>query len=178
MDGINFVLKENKEDKNVILTSTITIIELLEGKIDRQKELLLQECFKRPNLIQIDVGIKVALESRRIRDHYYRKHGYSGRTVGTPDAIHLATGIVFKVDEFHTLDGKDKKNHLGLLPLSGNVAGKNLKICKPYVPDTKSEDERGPAQLKMNLEHRQEPKCKQERGWLISGRSGGATFVG
>jgi hypothetical protein len=47
-------------------------------------------------------------------------------SVELPDAQHLATAIAYKeVDEFHTFDGDD------LLRFNGNVAGFNLKICKP-----------------------------------------------
>jgi transposase-like protein len=45
--------------------------------------------------------------------------------------IHLATGILYRVDEFHTFDEMGSSKSLGLIPLSGNVGGHRLKICKP-----------------------------------------------
>jgi hypothetical protein len=42
-----------------------------------------------------------------------------------------------RVDEFHTFDENDiskpSRAKRGLIGLSGNVAGHNLTICKPYV---------------------------------------------
>jgi hypothetical protein len=54
-----------------------------------------------------------------------------GKTLSVPDAIHLATAIQYRVDEFHTFDGEGNSRYLGLLPLSGNVGGHKLTICKP-----------------------------------------------
>jgi len=49
--------------------------------------------------------------------------------VTTPDSIHLATAIIWKVECFYTFDGKDKaKKARALLPLNGNVAGRSLAI--------------------------------------------------
>jgi hypothetical protein len=46
----------------------------------------------------------------------------------SPDAIHLATAILYRADEFHTFDDQ-------LIGLSGNVGGHRLIVCKP---ETKS----------------------------------------
>ena len=45
--------------------------------------------------------------------------------MGTPDAIHLATAILWEVDAFFTYEGR-------LLRLDGKIDG--LKIEKPNVP--------------------------------------------
>lgn len=131
MAGLDFILQENKQRKNVIFTSTITIAELLQGKIDEEAEARFQEALQRSNLVTIDVDPPIAEEARRIRDFYFNENGQTGKTVCTPDAIHLATAIIYRADEFHTFDGKDKKDCMGLTPLSGNVAGTNLTITKP-----------------------------------------------
>jgi predicted nucleic acid-binding protein len=52
-----------------------------------------------------------------------------------PNAIHLATGIIYQVKAFYTFDGKGNPRCRGLIPLSGNVAGYKLTISRPpYTP--------------------------------------------
>ena len=168
MDGIAFIVSQNKADQNIIITSSITLTELLQGKIDKQKEDLFQECLKRPNLIMIGPDSPIAYEARRIRDHYYLQYNKSGRTVATPDALHLATAIIYGVDEFHTLDGKNKRKQLGLLPLTGNVAGVDLKICKPSCPEfTTDATESGPKQREMDFKqkHRNQVRERLAHQW-------------
>jgi hypothetical protein len=38
-------------------------------------------------------------------------------------SFHLATAIVYRVDEFHTFDSGGSGKSLGLLSVSGNVGG-------------------------------------------------------
>jgi hypothetical protein len=42
------------------------------------------------------------------------------------------TCVFIEVNQFHTFDGQRKR---GLLRLSGNIAGHNLMICNPQVPN-------------------------------------------
>jgi hypothetical protein len=59
----------------------------------------------------------------------------SGKTLATPDAVHLATASIFKA-EFWTLDdGRTDKKHLGLLGLNGDERVDYLKICKPWASE-------------------------------------------
>ena len=175
MGGIEHILKENKDEKNIIITSTLMITELLEGKINNQAESIFQDCLKRPNIITISPDLPIAFEARRLRDHYYRNNG-PGKTLSSPDSIHLATAIIIDAVEFHTLD-KSNKGTLGLLPLSGNVAGVNLTVCKPQAPaPTAPTPETDKHQGVLKYDSYREDKY--EDGWLISGRSGGAIFVG
>ncbi len=70
-----------------------------------------------------------------IRDYYQKRKELDDLpTVTTPDAVHLATAILHDVDEMHTFDQNDKPNkRRALIPLSGNVAGHKLIICKPEL---------------------------------------------
>jgi len=63
-----------------------------------------------------------------LRNHYAM---LGGKTLSSPDAIHLTTAILYRVDEFHTFDEDGSSGSLGLNPLSGNVGGHRLTICKP-----------------------------------------------
>lgn len=49
--------------------------------------------------------------------------------VATPDAIHLATAIIYQADELQTLDGFGKR---GLIRFNGDIGVQNLKIVAPY----------------------------------------------
>jgi len=67
-----------------------------------------------------------------LRDFYQNKGNV--KPLSLPDAIHLATAIIYNVEAFYTFDEKGNAKFCGLIPLSGNVAGHNLQICKPpYV---------------------------------------------
>ena len=55
----------------------------------------------------------------------------AGKTISVPDAIHLATAILYRASEFQTFDGGGTGKSLGLLRLSEKVAGHRLVICKP-----------------------------------------------
>ena len=52
-------------------------------------------------MTRIGMDSKVASLAHDLRDHY----GASGaKTLSVPDAIHLATAILYRVDEFHSFD--------------------------------------------------------------------------
>lgn len=135
MDGIASILEDNKNGKNLILTSVITMAETLAAKLGPAAEAQFQACFKGGPISMISVDWAVSLKARELRDFYGRQK--SGLVLSTPDAIHLATAIIHGVNEFHTFDGKNTKKHgektLGLLQLNGAVAGHNLTICKPLA---------------------------------------------
>ncbi len=128
MDGVREVIDCVKRREVHVMTSVITTIEVLAAKIPAGMDTLFKGMMKRVN--QVSVDIRVASIAHDIRD-YYAKQG--GKTVSVPDAIHLATGILYRVTEFHTFDADNSRNSLGLLPLSGNVAGSKLIICKPQA---------------------------------------------
>ena len=126
MDGVRDIIERSKKRDARIMTSVLTTTEALSARIPAGMDTLFQQMMRRVSRVGID--IKVASLAHDIRN-YYAKGG--GKTLSTPDAIHLATAIIFRVDEFHTFDGNGSRKSLGLLPLSGNVAGNRLAICKP-----------------------------------------------
>jgi hypothetical protein len=89
---------------------------------------LFQQLMRRVNRVGID--IKIVTLAHDIRNHYTK---LGGKTVATPDAIHLSTAIIYRAAEFHTFDQEGSSRSLGLIPLSGNVAGNRLTICKPQA---------------------------------------------
>lgn len=133
MDGVReFIAKLNKRQIS-IMTSVLTVTEISAAKLPAGTEGILEQVMQRPNMSRISVDLKVATLARDLRNHYILKNGAAGLTLTVPDSLHLATAILYKATEFHTFDETDKPKHnaLGLIQLSGDVAGHNLKICKP-----------------------------------------------
>jgi hypothetical protein len=93
-----------------------------------EQKLKFQGILRRKNVQEIAPHMRITDRASTIRE----KH-----KIKTPDAIHLATAILFDVDEMHTMDGwhEDGKRD-GLLALSGNVADYKLRITEPYPRGT------------------------------------------
>ena len=133
MDGVREVVARAKRREVIIMTSVLTLAEALQSKLPVGMDRLFADLLKRTQRIGMD--IKVAQLAHDIRD-YYMVHAdeYEGKKLTTPDAIHLATAILYRADEFHTFDnGKKDSKSLGLIGLSGNVGGNRLIICKPQA---------------------------------------------
>jgi len=132
MDGVRDLIAKVKRREVSIMTSALTFVEVTEAKVGAGIINLLDDLFKRPNLGKIILDIRVAKLARDLRDYYSsRPDQYHKKTLSIPDAIHIATAILYKADAFHTFDGDNRSKTLGLLPLGGNVAGHNLIIEKP-----------------------------------------------
>ena len=133
MDGVREYIQRLMKRQVSIMTSVLTITEISIAKIPAGTENLLDEVMQRPNFPRIAVDMKIARLARDLRNYYLTQNGIDGMTLTVPDSLHLASAILNKATEFHTFDEHDKpKQHaLGLLPLSGNVAGHDLIICKP-----------------------------------------------
>lgn len=94
------VFEAASQDKLQVVTSVITLIEVLSVKAPLSKLAQLKELLLRtPNLIIVDVNQDLAIEAARIR----RKYGFR-----TPDAIQLATAKLTRVKAFLTNDQKLK----------------------------------------------------------------------
>jgi hypothetical protein len=106
------------------------MVEVLEGKLPAGMPTLFASMMKRVHRVGMD--IKVASVAHDLRDYYAsRKAEFGGKMLASPDAIHLAMAIIYRVTEFHTFDNDGDAKTLVLLPLSGNVGGNRLTICKP-----------------------------------------------
>jgi len=104
------------------MTSVLTIVEVLAAKIPVGMDTPFKDLLKRVSRQSMDIrGASLAHDLR----NYY---AMLGRSLKTADAIHLATAIIYRADEFHTFDEQ-------LLSWSGNIGGHKLIICKP---ETKS----------------------------------------
>jgi predicted nucleic acid-binding protein len=141
MDAIADMLDRFKKRQVSLITSVITTTEISIAKIPAGVDGLLEDVMQRPNFTRLSVDIRVAKLARDLRNWYLaREPEYGGKTLSVPDSLHVATAILYRVNEFHTFDGKDspKQNALGLLPLSGDVGGYPLIITKPPIPNQSS----------------------------------------
>jgi len=130
MDGVREIIARHKRREVKLITSALTQVEVLQSKMPVGVRTSFTDLLKRMTRAAMDT--KVASLAHDLRDHYASPAGNTdSKTLSTPDAIHLATAILFRVDEFHTFDNDGNSKSLGLLPLSGNVGGHKLRICKP-----------------------------------------------
>ena len=134
LDGIRDIVERAKGREVSIITSALTYVEVTETKVGAGVMNMFDDLFKRRNMSRPAVDMRVAKLARDLRDYYLsRTQEYSGKTLSVPDAVHLATSILYRANAFHTFDRKNRHGTLGLLPLSGNVAGHGLVISKPEI---------------------------------------------
>lgn len=134
MDGVREVIDRFKRRDVKIITSTLTTVEVLQSRLPIGMDRLFNDFMKRIQRIGMDS--KIAAMAHDIRDYYQREKGRNGgKLLTAPDAIHLATAIMYRATEFHTFDdgNSGSSKNLGLLGLSGNVGGHRLTICKPQA---------------------------------------------
>jgi hypothetical protein len=112
----------------VLVTSMLTKAELLPARFGRNNYEKLSAFWKRKQFQPMEVTESIIDLANEIRAYYAAK---GGQVPATPDSIHLATAIKAKVDVLQTFDGGKKR---GMLQLDGNVAGYNLSIKVPFVP--------------------------------------------
>lgn len=122
--------------------STLLRVEVFTADLDAAIRATYDRFLRRSNVHSIDVDIRVAETARELRE-YYRADTpelFGKRQLGIADAIHLATAILYKVDEFHTFDTRGRPDRdategqrktIGLLSLDGNVGQHPLRICRP-----------------------------------------------
>jgi predicted nucleic acid-binding protein len=113
-----------------IMTSAIAYTEVTSTKLPDGVDQIFFDFMKRSSVQIIGADIRVTQQARKLRD-YYRLNW--GKNLCTPDAIHLATAILYKAKEFNTFDESNKNKSLGLLQLDGDVGGHSLTVCKPQL---------------------------------------------
>ena len=109
----------------IILTSSLIRTEVLEDASSPDLRRKLEDLFRRPNCVAVDANRAITEKAGQLRVACKD----AGRELKTPDAVYLATAIVYKVDEFYTFDDK-------LLALSGLPEVEGLIITKPHAAQT------------------------------------------
>jgi len=128
MEGIEDTVRRVNDNEVVLVTSVMTQTEVLESRMTPDAQVKFENVFKRRNVIWINHDTRVGKLSHDIRSYYDQR----GIKISSPDSVHLASALIYDVDVLYTLDGSGKKKRGHLLPLDGNVAGRKLKIAKPY----------------------------------------------
>jgi predicted nucleic acid-binding protein len=122
MEGVEYCINRINNNEIKAITSVNTLTEILPGTFPvGSYDLFMRTVARRRNFEFIGTDIRISTLAQDIRNYYHALN----KKMKTPDANHLATAIHNNVDVFYTFDRDD------LLPLSGNVAGHNLIICKP-----------------------------------------------
>lgn len=132
--GLDEILGDNEQQRNLIITSSITHLEVLPRKLgekgasDEQDYLSL---FDSVHFHEIEVSGNILLRAREIRDYYYSPLA-SGvfKMMDLGDCIHLATASIYGASEFHTRDRDSKGSKVPLLDLYA-LSG-NPKLCGKY----------------------------------------------
>jgi len=141
-EAINDILIDNKNGKNLIITSIIKNIEIIPTKIDQKNKELsasIWRSFDGKRFLDIEINRNILMRAREIREFYYGPptNNSPPKIMDAADAIHLATASIYDVDAFHTRDDDSKGIKIPLVSLykwSGidKLCGKyNLNIVSP-----------------------------------------------
>jgi len=120
MEGLTEIVREIDSKKAILITSAISLTEVLEGDLTDEQRRRYELSLKRPTTVIQNLDRRVSEVAGEVRSYYRQK----GIKLKSPDAVHLATALMLKVDELHTFDQ-------GLLRFNGDLMGHNIKICKP-----------------------------------------------
>ena len=106
MEGIAEIVKRVDKGHALIVTSVLTRIEVLESSLTHEQKGRFDAAVERRFVQPIACDIRVARRAHEIRDFYQAK----GQKLPTPDAIHLASAIVYEAEVFYTFDGAGSNN--------------------------------------------------------------------
>ena len=133
MAGLAEVVDMVDRGKAVLMTSVLWRAEVLDSSLTKTQKKRLENAFDGRSIIELSIDSRVMELTGEIRNfHSTSKKKDAMKNIRVPDAIHLATAILYEATEFHTFDGaRSGSNKGGLLTLDGNVAGHRLRICAP-----------------------------------------------
>lgn len=131
MDGVLEVIESVMKNKAQIIVSDYLTVETISGKWPKDGPQKFENLFKHRNIKKVPISPNVTTLTRELRNHYEQ---LGGKNLSAGDAIHLATAIIYGVDQFHTFDdGQKDRKSMSLLELNGSVANRPLLICKPPI---------------------------------------------
>lgn len=121
MEGLAEIVWMADHEQATVVTSVTTKGEVLQSTLPPDARHAFDQVFRRTSVVMVDLTERIADLVGEIRDFYRQQ----GKRLEVADAQHLATAIACQVHELHTFDEDD------LIPLSGNIAGRKLIVCKP-----------------------------------------------
>lgn len=125
-----------------IITSTISVTEILDAKFSPDQIRRIKEMYSRSNFQFIDANLKICELASEIRSYYFENPiRTDGKVIGlaTPDAIHVASAIVageaaLQPVNLLTFDSEHNpsRKSMAMTSMTGLVAGKyRLEIERP-----------------------------------------------
>jgi predicted nucleic acid-binding protein len=133
MEGIAQCLEGIENNRLSLIASTLIFSEIFTGNLSQEVRDQFTAFRERSNVEIISADEPVNLLAGELREFYLNKDDI--KPLSLPDAIHLATAIIYNVKAFYTFDENGSSKFCGLTPLSGNVAGHELLIQKPpFIP--------------------------------------------
>ncbi len=135
LEGIREQIARLERDELIIVTSSLTIVEVLDCKLSPQQKLRFPELRRNKNLQMQDPDVKIMELAGEIRNFYQIEKQRSGaKSLAVPDAIHVATAIHMKCPVLYSFDTGEKSEHRGILSLTGLIAGKHkLVVDRPKL---------------------------------------------
>jgi predicted nucleic acid-binding protein len=138
MEGVQEYIDRYDKGEILLCTSVLTEAKIMEHQLIKTGHEQLRKFFDNPKINKLGADQAVARLIGEIRSYYFNQMAIDGLpTLGFGDALHLDSAILYECDEFLTFDENDvrkpSKAKRGLIPLSGNVAGRRLTICKPLA---------------------------------------------
>jgi predicted nucleic acid-binding protein len=133
MDAIAECVDLVEAGKTRLVTSVISRTEVFEANLSQEVKDRYTRLLNRRNVQLLANDLRISDLARELREYYQLQNTLDGLPgLTSPDAIHLATAIHYRVDALYTFDNGGQGGR-SLLSLSGNVAGHNLIICKPEL---------------------------------------------
>ncbi|MCB2263066.1 MAG: PIN domain-containing protein [Candidatus Thiosymbion ectosymbiont of Robbea hypermnestra] len=143
LEGIRQTQRSFDAGEIVLITSAITLVEVLPFKLTDGQRLLFEGISKRSNFSWVDASPPVAKLAVELRNKYIKPRGDKEVWLSTPDAIHIASAIAHKSDRMITLDGNDKpsRQELGILKIAEDLKRDyDLIVSRPDISGQRETD--------------------------------------
>jgi predicted nucleic acid-binding protein len=125
LDGLFEVMDLVDRQQATVITSSLVRSEVLDDLTDPTIRQRLNDLFRRPSFVTIDVNAAISDKAAALRAACRT----TGRGLKSPDAVFIATALFHGADAMHTFDDK-------LLSLSGRTEVDGLTICKLHGVQT------------------------------------------
>jgi len=136
MEGVAQSVVEIENNRINLIGSSLIYGEIFEARFTDAQKKQFSDFTLRSNVDILPADDAVMRLVGELRDFYEKERAIDKLPpLCTPDAIHLATAIIYRVKAFYTFDINGSPKCRGLIPLSGNVGGYNLVVKRPpYTP--------------------------------------------